>query len=56
MLLHCNGKTKEKVKNLVCDFDYPDDAREMERLTRGLNLQDIDLKIIKKKTITPTRA
>ena len=51
MLSHFNGKTKEEVKNLVCNFDNPDDVREMEKLTHALNLHDTYSKIIKKQLL-----
>ena len=54
-VLHCNEKTREEAKNLVCNFDNPDDVREMERFTRALNGQEEDLKRIGKTRTTITR-
>ena len=51
MYVHCNGKTREEAKNLVCNFDNPDDVREMERFTHALNAQDRDFKIIEKQLL-----
>ena len=46
--MNCNGKTGEEVKNLVRNFDNPDDVREMERLTHALNTQEKYLKMAEK--------
>ena len=42
--MHCNKNTREEVKNLVCNFDNPNDVREMEILTHALNAQEEELK------------
>ena len=47
-VLHCNEKTREEAKNLVCNFDNPDDVREMERFAYALNAQKEELKRIEK--------
>ena len=51
MYVHCNEETKEEAKNVVCDFDNPDDVREMERLTHALNAQEKSLKIAEKQLL-----
>ena len=48
VILYSNEKTREEVKNLVCNFDNSDDVRKMERLTHALNGQEEELKIMEK--------
>ena len=48
VVLHCIEKTREEAKNLVCNFDNPDDIREMERFIHAFNAQKEELKRIEK--------
>ena len=46
--MYSNEKTRAKAKNLDCNFDNPDNVREMERLTHAFNAQKEELKIREK--------